>query len=95
MFGVSMLTNKFWVNRGAWNRITVAAALNSVGAADGLISLDVNGASDTVQQVQIRSNPKLGFTGIFFSTFFGGSDPSWAPSRDQQLGFRDFRLETW
>ncbi|PVG02630.1 hypothetical protein CPB86DRAFT_531402 [Serendipita vermifera] len=35
----------------------------------------------------------IGFTGIFFSTFFGGSTPDWASPRDQYVLFKDFRLE--
>jgi hypothetical protein len=37
--------------------------------------------------------PAFGFTGIFFSTFFGGHDPSWATPTDQYIWFKDFALQ--
>ena len=36
--------------------------------------------------------PAFGFTGIFFSTFFGGHDPSWATPKDQYIWFKGFAL---
>lgn len=39
-----------------------------------------------------RSVPAFGFTGIFFSTFFGGHDPSWATPKDQYMWFKGFAL---
>lgn len=36
--------------------------------------------------------PAFGFTGIFFSTFFGGHDSSWATPKDQFIWFKDFGL---
>lgn len=38
------------------------------------------------------SEPAFGFTGIFFSTFFGGHDPSWATPKDQYMWFKGFAL---
>jgi len=35
----------------------------------------------------------VGFTGLFFSTFFGGHDQDWATPRDQYVWFRDFEME--
>lgn len=35
----------------------------------------------------------FGFTGIFFSTFFGGHDPTWATPADQHVWFKDFALQ--
>ena len=29
-----------------------------------------------------------------FSTFFGGSDPTWAPSKDEQITFDQFIIAT-
>lgn len=37
--------------------------------------------------------PAFGFTGIFFSTFFGGHDPTWASPADQHVWFKDFALQ--
>ena len=34
------------------------------------------------------------FSGIFFSTFFGGHDTSWGPSQSESAYFSDFALST-
>ncbi len=36
--------------------------------------------------------PAFGFSGIFFSTFFGGHDQSWASPVDQYAWFKDFKV---
>ncbi|KAG8905868.1 hypothetical protein FRB99_008079 [Tulasnella sp. 403] len=40
-----------------------------------------------------ESDNGVGFAGIFFSTFFGGHDETWASPMDQRTWFRDFTLE--
>jgi len=37
-------------------------------------------------------SPPIGFTGLFFSTFFGGHDPDWASPRDQYVWFSSFAM---
>ncbi|VDB84555.1 unnamed protein product [Peniophora sp. CBMAI 1063] len=34
----------------------------------------------------------IGFTGMFFSTFFGGHDPEWASPKDQYVHFASFAM---
>jgi hypothetical protein len=43
-------------------------------------------------QLMYRTVPSLRIDGLFFSTFFGGADPSWAPSADQHVDFSGFAL---
>jgi hypothetical protein len=42
--------------------------------------------------VVFRTLPGLHIDGLFFSTFFGGGDPSWASPHDQYADFADFSL---
>ena len=39
-----------------------------------------------------RSDPELRIDGLFFSTFFGGGDASWATPREQYADFADFTI---
>ena len=39
-----------------------------------------------------RTTPSLRIEGLFFSTFFGGGDASWATPRDQYADFAGFEL---
>jgi len=41
-----------------------------------------------------RTVPTLRIEGLFFSTFFGGGDASWATPRDQYADFAGFELAT-
>ena len=45
------------------------------------------------QNLELRSASSLsGINGMFFSTFFGGSDSSWATPEDQYTYFRNMQL---
>jgi hypothetical protein len=65
---------------------------------------DVENSSDPEQSPSIEAVPipspsgssgkLLGFTGIFFSTFFGGHEAQWASPSDQHAFFTGFSLRT-
>ena len=44
------------------------------------------------QALQYRSSNDLTIGGLYFSTFFGGSDSSWAPSSDMNAYFRNIQM---
>jgi len=61
--------------------------------ANGNIQLFYNDLQAIDQQnLQIRSNDSVTANGFYFSTFFGGSDPSWAPDQTTHAYFRDIRM---
>ncbi|CCM04522.1 uncharacterized protein FIBRA_06703 [Fibroporia radiculosa] len=41
---------------------------------------------------QVPNRQPVKFTGLFFSTFFGGHDPDWASPKDQYTWFKDFSM---
>jgi hypothetical protein len=67
--------------------------LNTPGQADGSITVWLNG-NQVFQQTGMvyRTTGDLRIDGLFFSTFFGGGDPSWASPTDQYAEFADFSL---
>jgi hypothetical protein len=72
-----------------------AVRLNTPGRSDGTI--DVNLDNKRVLHVgglEFRTTDRLGIEGVFFSTFFGGSDPSWATPRAQYADFAGFAVST-
>jgi hypothetical protein len=88
------------VSRGAWRfvagRWTVLeqeAVLNAPGRSDGALRVWVDG-NPVISRTNVvfRQSNRIGVDGLMFSTFFGGSDPSWASPTDQWVQFRDFRL---
>lgn len=44
------------------------------------------------QALQFRADEGIDIGGLYFSTFFGGSDASWAPSSDMHAYFRGIEL---
>ncbi len=77
----------------AWQKLTTEITLNHPGKKDGRIrswlgqelALDQGGlAFRSTQSVQIDA--------FCFSTFFGGEDPEWAPSKDETIRFDDFKV---
>lgn len=80
---------------GRWVCVEQAVRLNTPGRSDGTI--DVNLDNKRVLHVgglEFRTTDRLGIEGVFFSTFFGGSDPSWATPRAQYADFAGFAVST-
>jgi hypothetical protein len=78
-----------WQGDGNWHMVE-----QQVDRATGNITVWYDG-------VQVMSRPgALGgvtgipFSGIFFSTFFGGHDTSWGPSKTEYAYFADFAVST-
>jgi hypothetical protein len=64
--------------------------LNTPGQSNGqaVLSLDGNAVIDaTGLDITETGTP---ISGLFFSTFYGGHDPSWAPTAAMHLDFQDF-----
>ncbi|PWN91834.1 hypothetical protein FA10DRAFT_76395 [Acaromyces ingoldii] len=95
-YGISLGRGAFTFARGRWTSISLRVTTSSVGgAADGKIRLDVDGQHNIVAFDKLRfprACTEEGEVGLFFSTFFGGHDASWAPSHDQEIHFRRFAL---
>jgi hypothetical protein len=78
---------------GTWTSIRQRVRLNTPDESDGRISvwqddrlvLDRGG-------LQFRTGDALRVDGLFFSTFFGGGDSSWASPVDQHADFAEFTL---
>ena len=81
--------------RGKWHRVEHRVVLNTVGARDGILEAWLDGTkvlSNT--QLEYRKTESVGINLFYFSTFFGGNDPSWAPKTDQILYFDNFVIST-
>jgi hypothetical protein len=92
-YGTSLMRGRTNLIRGQKNTITLCAKMNDVGQANGVVTLTVNGQESSMDIVTLRRNRDLKFSGIFFSTFFGGNDSSWATPKEQELLFSDFTIQ--
>ena len=81
--------------RGTWHRIQHRVVLNTVGASDGIIEAWLDGQRVlSNNRMEYRKTESVGINLFYFSTFFGGNDPSWAPQTDQILYFDNFVIST-
>ncbi|KAH9851331.1 hypothetical protein C2E23DRAFT_830340 [Lenzites betulinus] len=93
-FGTSIDRGSFSFATGKWNRVTLLVRLNQpLNTANGEVVLYYNNVKALDEQaLQYRSSSEISVGGLWFSTFFGGSDDSWAPPSDVNAYFRNFQL---
>lgn len=69
--------------------------MNTPGENDGVIRYWLDG--DLVMEktdFRFRDDESLQVDSIFFSVFFGGNNPRWAPVTDSEAEYRNFRVMT-
>lgn len=91
-YGTSLMRKEMRLKRG-WNEIMVYSRMNDVGKLNGEVRLGVNGDIRRIKNISLRENGKLKFSGIFFSTFFGGNSIEYAVRKDQELIFGMFEIK--
>ncbi len=92
-FGTSLGRGSWHFKRGDWQCIEQELVLNTPGALDGVVRVWLDGEPVFEQQALLfRTVPGLRIEGLFFSTFFGGGDPSWAPPNDTHADFGGFAI---
>jgi len=90
-WGSSLGRGNFTFKKGDWNCVEQEVVLNTPGQLDGVIRVwhDEKLAYENTK-ILYRTVPSLKIEGVFFSTFFGGGDPSWAPPADTHADFAMF-----
>jgi hypothetical protein len=78
---------------GRWTSIRQRVVLNGPGRSDGRVTVWQDGRQVFESAgLEFRTTGDLRIEGLFFSTFFGGSDTSWASPVDQYADFAGFAL---
>jgi hypothetical protein len=80
---------------GTWQRVEHHVVMNTPGRHDGIVQGWLDGilALD-VRTLRFRDVGSFAIDMLYFSTFFGGADPSWAATRDEHVYFDDFVVST-
>ncbi|KAJ3570372.1 hypothetical protein NP233_g4459 [Leucocoprinus birnbaumii] len=93
-FGTSFNRGGFGFLPGQWLRISMLVQMNNPpNIANGQIQLYYNDRLAISQTgLQLRSADSLSINGLYFSTFFGGSDSSWATPTNQHTYFRNIQM---
>lgn len=64
-------------------------------SGEGYIKLWMDDKAEVyITDIRMRNNADFGIDGLFFSTFYGGGDSSWACPQNTSTYFRNFRLFT-
>lgn len=91
--GTSLGRGRWKFTPGSWSSLEQRVQLNNPGKSDGSITVWLNDEEVfSATGLTFRISQALKIEGVFFSTFFGGGDPSWATPRDQHVDFADFAV---
>jgi hypothetical protein len=93
--GTTYGRGSFFFKPGVWHRLEQEqrVKLDTRGLDDGEIDIRFDGQSVLQQKgLRFRDISTLKINGILFSTFFGGSDSSWATLSDCYIDFADFSI---
>ncbi|KAK4687367.1 hypothetical protein P7C73_g2761, partial [Tremellales sp. Uapishka_1] len=93
-YGTSLSRGSFSFATGTWQTIWLLVILNDVGRANGVVELYYNGVQAlSFSNLLIRTSSSISsIGGLYFSTFFGGDDSSWATPTSQYTYFRNIQL---
>ncbi|WVW85452.1 hypothetical protein I302_107490 [Kwoniella bestiolae CBS 10118] len=93
-YGTSLARGSFSFVTGQWQTVRLLVVLNEVGTANGIVELWYNGIQALkFTNLVLRTSTNLNSVGgMFFSTFFGGDDSSWATPTDQFVYFRNIQM---
>jgi hypothetical protein len=80
---------------GVWHRVEHRVVMNTPGQANGVLQAWFDGqlVLDLHDRVW-RLDASVHVDALYFSTFFGGNDASFAPTRDESIDFDDFIVST-
>ena len=92
-YGTEIGRGRWRFRPGDWHCLEQRVVLNTPGLDDGRLAVWVDGHLLVDERaLRYRTTDALQIRGIFFSTFFGGGDPTWAAPFDTHADFADFVL---
>ena len=92
-YGTEIGRGRWRFQPGEWHCLEQRVVLNAPGSDDGRLTVWVDGHLLVDERaLRYRTTDSLQIRGIFFSTFFGGGDPTWATPRDVHADFAAFAL---
>jgi hypothetical protein len=91
--GTSLGRGCWYFPANQWIAVEQRVVLNTPGASDGSVTVWQDGRQVFDQRgLTFRTTDQLKIDGVFFSTFFGGGDDSWASPVDQYADFAGFSV---
>jgi hypothetical protein len=80
---------------GRWYHVETRVVMNTPGKLDGIVQTWLDGVPVLDRGgLRFRDTGAWGIDAFHMTTFFGGSEPSWAAQRDEVAYFDDFVIST-
>lgn len=80
---------------GRWYHVETRVVMNTPGKRDGTVQTWLDGVPVLDRGgLRFRDTGAWGIDAFHMTTFFGGSEPSWAAQRDEVMYFDDFVIST-
>lgn len=93
-YGTALGKNNWKFKTGEWQLVEQQVKLNTPGQTNGEVRVWIDEKLVLEQDGLIfRTIEDLKIEGIFFSTFFGGGDPSWATPVNTYADFANFAVD--
>lgn len=78
---------------GQWYKLAERIKMNTPGKPDGIVQVWVNDQQVLdLENIRFRAVSSVGVDAFYFSTFFGGNTPDWAPPKDEVSYFSNFKV---
>ena len=81
---------------GQWHKPASRTRLNEIGKTNGVLETWINGEKidfpSEFENMVWRLSPTILTHTFFFTSFFGGHTPEWAPSKDVEASFDNFLI---
>jgi hypothetical protein len=92
-YGTSIGQRSWQFKPGTWYHLEQVVKLNDPNRKNGRIQVFVDNVQVIDQtKLTFRTTADLKIEGLFFSTFFGGGDSSWATPNDVYIDFANFSV---
>jgi hypothetical protein len=77
---------------GSWNDVSLRVKLNTPGKRDGIMSMTVNGKTQTYGKMMWRNGANQKVQGVLFQLFHGGNDKSFSCNKTTYAQVRNVRV---
>jgi hypothetical protein len=97
IYGDSLWRNSFKFNPSIWNNISIRVKLNSFDKSNlpkpnGILTVSINNIQKNFNKLIWRTDQSVFLTSILFSTFFGGSTPTYSTPVDTWTYFTNITI---
>ena len=92
-YGTSIGRGRWTFKPGVWHQVEQEIKLNDSTKSNGWVKVWIDNVLVlNKEKLKWRTDSNLTIDGIFFSTFFGGSDASWSTPKDVYIDFAEFAI---